>query len=111
MSVGYFFSSRSLIVGNFPGGPVVKTSPSNVGGAGWGCGFDPWSGNYHPTCLMAKKLKQKQYCNKFSKDVKKWSTSKKKKRSLIVKEKAGVGFKLSDFFQFDKCFIYYKNGP
>ena len=35
----------------------------------------------------------------------------KKKGSLIVKEKAGVGFKLSDFFQFDKCFIYYKNGP
>ena len=34
---------------------------------------------------MAKKTKhktQKQYCNKFNKDLKKWSTLKKKKKGL-----------------------------
>ena len=44
-----------------------------------GCGFQPWSGSYDPTCLRAKKQqakhikkkKQKQYCNKFNKDLKK----------------------------------------
>ena len=35
---------------DFPGGPVVKTSPSNAGGMGWIPG---------PTCLVAKKPKHK----------------------------------------------------
>ena len=30
---------------DFPGCPVVKTSPSNLGRGGGGCGFDPWLGS------------------------------------------------------------------
>ena len=47
---------------DFPGGPVVKTSPSNAGGAGsipgWGAKvpYASWTKNQN--------IKQKQYCNK-----------------------------------------------
>ena len=45
-----------------------------------GCRFDPWLGSQDPTCLATikkkKNIKQKQYCNKFNKDLKK-----KKKRT------------------------------
>ena len=60
---------------DFPGSPVVKTSPSNAGGVdvipGWGAEI--------PHALQPKNqnIKQKQYCNKFNKDFKKWTTSKK----------------------------------
>ena len=40
---------------DFPGGPVVKTSPSKAGGAG----SIPGWGAMTPTCLLAKKPKQK----------------------------------------------------
>ena len=51
-----------------------------------GCRFNPWLGSQDPTCLAAKKkkkkpkqnIKQKQYCNKFNKDLKK----KKKKEPV-----------------------------
>ena len=36
-----------------------------------GCGFDPWLGNWDPTCLGAKKsqgMEQRQCCSKFSED-------------------------------------------
>ena len=36
---------------DFPGGPVVKTSPSNAGGAG----SIPGQGAEIPTCLVTKK--------------------------------------------------------
>ena len=38
-----------------------------------GCGFNPRSGSWDPTCLIAKKLhhKTETICNKFSKDLKK----------------------------------------
>ena len=36
---------------NFPGGPVVNTLHFQCRGRG----LDPWSGNYDPTCRMAKK--------------------------------------------------------
>ena len=55
--------------GDFPGGPVVKTSPSNAGGAS----SIFWSGTKIPHALGPKKQKninQKQYCNKFNKDFK-----------------------------------------
>ena len=53
----------------FPGSPVVKTSPSSVGGAG----LIPGWGAQIPHALQPKNqnLKQKQYCNKFNKDLKK----------------------------------------
>ena len=53
---------------DFPGSPVVKTSPSNAGGAGsipgWGAKIS------HASRPKDKTIKQKQYCNKFNKDFK-----------------------------------------
>ena len=57
--------------GDFPGSPVVRTSPSNAGGAGSNPGQEakiphvswPKKKKKNP-----KNIKQKQYCNKFNKD-------------------------------------------
>ena len=51
---------------DFPGSPVVGTSPSKVGGGG----SIPGQGAKIPHALQEKsqKIKQKQYCNQFSKD-------------------------------------------
>ena len=56
------------IIWNFPGRPVVKTSPSNTGGAG----SIPGQGAKIPHALRMKdqNINQKQYCNKFNKDLK-----------------------------------------
>ena len=53
---------------DFLGGPVVKTSPSNVGGAG----LIPGRVAKIPHALGPKNqnIKQKQYCNKFNEDFK-----------------------------------------
>ena len=56
---------------DFPGGPVVKTSPSNAGGVG---STPCWRAKI-PHASPPKKKKrehkqQKQYCNKFNKDFK-----------------------------------------
>ena len=59
---------QSFLTGDFPGGPVVKTLPSNAVGVGSipGQGIKiphaPWSENQN--------IKQKQYCNKFNKGFK-----------------------------------------
>ena len=55
-------------MGDFPGGPVVKTSPSNAGGVGSIAG----RGGKIPHASRPKNqnVKQKQYCNKFNKDFK-----------------------------------------
>ena len=56
-------------MGDFPGGPVVKSSPSNAGGAG----SIPGQGAKIPHASWPKSQnikKQKQYCNKFNKDLK-----------------------------------------
>ena len=62
---------------DFPGGPVVGTSPSNAERAG----SIPGQGNKIPHASWQNKIKQnikqKQYCNKFNKVFKKCSTSKK----------------------------------
>ena len=53
---------------NFPGGPVVKSSLSNAGGS------IPGQGTKIPPCVVAKKSEhkqQKQYFNKFNKDIQK----------------------------------------
>ena len=51
---------------DFPGGPGLKTSPSSAEGAGsipgWG------SKTPHVSQPKSQNIKQKQYCNKFSKD-------------------------------------------
>ena len=56
-------------VRDFPGGPVVKTSAFNAGGAG----SIPGRGAKFPHASRPKhqNIKQKQYCNKFNKDLKK----------------------------------------
>jgi len=66
-------SSVKTKVGDFPGGPVVKTSPSNAGGAG----SIPSQGAKisHASRPKHQNIKQKQYCNKFNKDLKKKTPS------------------------------------
>ena len=53
---------------DFPGGPVVKTSPSNAGGASsiscWGVKIP------HASQPKNQNIKEKQYCNKLNKDFK-----------------------------------------
>ena len=53
---------------DFPGGPVVKTSPSNAGDEG----SIPGRGAKIPHASQPRNqnVKQKQYCNKFNKDFK-----------------------------------------
>ena len=57
-----------LFRSDFPGGPVVKTSPSNAGGEGsipgWGAKIP------HASWPKIQNIKQKQYCNIFNKDFK-----------------------------------------
>ena len=72
---------------DFPGGPVVKTSPSSAGGVG----SIPDRGAKIPHAPRPKNQnrKQKQYCNKFNKDFKngphqKKNLEKKKKRNSAV---------------------------
>ena len=54
---------------DFPGGPVVKISPSNAGGAG----LIPGQGAKitHALCTKKQNIKQKQYYNNFNKDFEK----------------------------------------
>ena len=66
---------------DFPGGPVVKTLPSNAEDAGlipgWGAMIPHASGR-------KTKTKQKQYCNKFTNDFKNglhWKKKKLKKKN------------------------------
>ena len=54
--------------GDFPGGPVVKTSPSNGQGAKIPHALRPKNQN----------IKQKQYCNEFNKGFKNGPHQKKK---------------------------------
>ena len=66
-----FRRQRSAIlryIRDFPGGPVVKTLPSNAEGVG----SIPGRGSKIPHASWPKNqsIKQKQYCNKFNKDFK-----------------------------------------
>ena len=60
--------SEEAQIWDLPGGPVVKTSPSNAEGAG----SIPGQGAKIPDGSQPKhqNIKQKQYCNKFNKDFK-----------------------------------------
>ena len=55
-------------IGDFPGGPVVKTSPSNARGEG----LIPGQGAKILYALWPKhpSVKQKQYCDKLNRDFK-----------------------------------------
>ena len=67
------------------GGPVVKTSPSNAGGVG----SIPGRGTKIPRASWPKNqnIKQKKYCNKFNKDLKKNGPHQKKKTQHILRQK------------------------
>ena len=62
---------------DFPGSPVVKTMPSNAGGAGsipgWGAKIP------HASWPKNQNIKQNQHCNKFNKNFKNGPHQKKKK--------------------------------
>ena len=68
---------------DFPGGPVVKTSPSNAGGVG----LIPGRGAKIPYASRPKNqnMKQKQYCDKFNKDFKNGPHQKNLKKKKINK--------------------------
>ena len=53
---------------DFPGGPVVKISPSSARGAGWIS--DQGAKIPHDLGPKNQNVKQKQYCHKLNKDVK-----------------------------------------
>ena len=65
----YHQTSKIINFWDFPGSPVVKTSPSNAGVAGlipgWGAKIP------HASRPKHQNVKQKQYCNKFNTDFKK----------------------------------------
>ena len=67
-----------LCPGDFPGSPVVETLPSNADGVG----LTPNRGAKIPHSSWPKNqnIRQKHYCNKFNKDLKKMG----KKSSLPV---------------------------
>ena len=56
---------QNCLIGDFPGGPMVKTSPFYAEGAG----LIPDLGTKNPTSHNQKKKNPKsQYCNQFHKD-------------------------------------------
>ena len=71
-------TSLKNICGDFPEGPLVKTSISNA----WGAGSVPGWGAKIPHVSQPKNqnIEQKQYCNKSNTDFKNVSRLKKKKR-------------------------------
>ena len=80
---------------DFPGGPVVKTSPSTAGGAGlipdWGAKI-PHASRRPKT----QNIKQKQYCNKFNEDFKNGPHQKNLKEKNAERWKAPCGQKKED---------------
>ena len=57
---------KNAKTGDFLGGPVVNTLPSNAGGMG----SIPGPGAKIPYASKKQNIKQKQYCNKFNEDFK-----------------------------------------
>ena len=76
------FLIKKYYLGDFPSSPVVKTLPSNAGGAG----SIPGGGGKIPHASWPKKqnMKQKQYCNKFNKDFKNGPYKKKSLKKYIT---------------------------
>ena len=56
LGLNFFISTmggKKFLPWDFPGGPVVKTLSFQCRGRG----FDPWSGNYNPTCHVVRPKK------------------------------------------------------
>ena len=70
-------------LGNFPGGPVVKTSLFNARRVG----LVPGQGARIPHTLWQRNqnIKQKQHCNEFNEDLRMVHIKKKKKREKLKK--------------------------
>ena len=63
-----FSTDKNLPGKELPGGPVVKTSPSNAGGVGSICGRrDKFP---HTSRPKNQNTKQKKYCNTYNKEFK-----------------------------------------
>ena len=80
---------------DFPGGPLVKTLPSNAGGVGSITNLG--AKNPHALRLKNQNIKHKQYCNKFNKDFKngphqKNLKKKKKEESEKTTHRMGENF-------------------
>ena len=69
---------------------MVKTSPSNAGGAGLIPGRV--AKIPHAPGPKNQNIKRKQYCNKFNKDFKIWSTLKKNLKKKYEAERAPFSF-------------------
>ena len=66
MSTNYFHN-QNYWCGDFPGGPEIKTPPSNVGGAGLITGWRAKIPHaFDQKNLKSQNIKQNQYCKKFS---------------------------------------------
>ena len=63
--MGRFKNVLKIHCGDVPGGPVVETSSSNPGVAG----LIPGWGTKIPHTSKNQNIKQKEYCNKCSKDI------------------------------------------
>ena len=50
VSLSLSIQISKIAIGDFPGGPVVRTLCLQCRG----CGFDPRSGNQDPTCFMVR---------------------------------------------------------
>ena len=68
--------------GDFPDRPVVKTLPSNAGGTS---SIPGWGAEVPHASQSKQNKKQKQSCNKFSKDFKNDPHQKKKKNKKKIK--------------------------
>ena len=64
----YHQTSKIINFWDFPGNPVVKTSPSNAGNTSL---FPRWGAKIPRASGPNKNIEQKQCCNKFNKDLKK----------------------------------------
>ena len=76
------YDKRSILSQDFPGGPVVKTLPSNAGGVGSVPGGRAKIS--HASQTKTQNIKQKQHCNKFNKKLKNDPQLKKKKKRYIL---------------------------
>ena len=76
-----FSPFTEIEIRDFPGNPVVKTSPSSAEGEGsipgWGAKIPHASGPEN------QNRKKKQYCKKFNKGFKKMVHIKKKKKDML----------------------------
>ena len=81
-------TSGSTKMRDLPGDPVVKTSLSKAAGVG---SIPRQRAKIpHASCPENQNIIQRQYCNKFNKDLKNGPHQKKKKKSLKERKKVTI---------------------